>query len=87
MSTVLRLRNSALGYKTYNRIFIILDKFSRLWAFHYTHLFFLKSVAHVAKGDQSQILCNPNHLNLKQTKTLSKTINQMNLNSFSNVYF
>lgn len=41
MLTVLRLRNLALGHKTYNGLSIILDKLLKLQAaFHYTHLFF-----------------------------------------------
>lgn len=59
MSMVLRLRNLALGHKTYNELSIILGNYpSKLQAaFHYTH-FFLKNVVHVAKGDLSEMLCN-----------------------------
>lgn len=79
MPTVLRLRNP-LEYRFYNAASIILDTFSRLQAAIIIHISFsLKNVAHAAKGDLSQMFCNHNHLDLKETKPFSKTLNQMNL--------
>ena len=80
MPTVLRLRNPSLEYRFYNAVSVILDTFSRLQAAIIIHISFsLKNVAHAAKGDLSQMLCNHNHLYLKEKKPFSKTLNEMNL--------